>query len=359
MIAPAFSQKRVSAIYQHTCDFLDAYPSSANSTSEIEIQLIGTFHFKSKKWTVAPIEQEILDFQPSHLFVEEVPPQGAEGYTKEAYKNELYTSSKRGKEFYSNGIDSAVAFTGISRAQAPMVIAKSKELLKNDPNDLNARIALINALYINADDSNALLQLVYLRKFADESKGAVYDSLLHQISPIHRKYRFAAGETKYLSVPVAASLHHNEIIPMDYQVGRTVNDSLLSIASRGMMPKLLGRFWQLPYFIKMMKMDKNDPKNDQEAVKYYRTLNEFKAIKNVAKLHEIYLYNPKIEASQIWIESYRKRNREMVASIRKKIVDGNIKKATIIVGAGHVPYFLYELNQQLPKARIILLKEEK
>lgn len=352
-----FSQGRKSPVFIHTIDYFKSQKSGVHSsTSELEILLVGTFHFRSKSFKIPSLEKQIEDFAPEAIFVEEVPPSNIESY-KESYRNSLYENPRRGARFYSDAIDSAVSFTGINREEARIIIEKNDGSI-TDLKDLNEKIKLINALFINADDPNAQLQIALLKKHCKKEHIA-FDSIKKKLSPLHMKYRFAMGETKHLSVPLAVRLKHRELYSMDYQKGRMENDSLLEIASKKMVSKHLWKIWKLPYFLKMMNLDRKGPENDEDALRHIKILNQPKTMVNMAKVHEVYLYSDKLEASKIWLKSYQTRNREMMAIIRENTVAQGFNKIVVIVGASHVPYFMYEISEQLPQARIKLLELDK
>ncbi len=347
------SQGRQSDTYQYTINFLNNYSENGPS-ADPEILLVGTFHFRRKKFDVISVQKQILDFSPEAVFVEEVPPSDKSGY-KETYKNKLYASERYGNSLYSETIDSCVSFSNVSRLKAPGIINKNYRSLAENPQNMRIRVELINALFINGDDHNAWLQMNYLKKIANSDPDVQFDSLTSSISPLHLKYRFYMGETRYLSVPIATELGISKLYGMDYQIGRKRADSLLSISSQKMVPQLLWKLWKLPYMIKMMKMDKKSPKDEQDAVTYFKILNSRQTQKRMMKLHEVHLYNEKNAASKEWIDLYRKRNSEMVKTITKEIENNAIRKAVVVVGASHVPYFIYELHKQLPGSTIKLL----
>ncbi len=343
----ANAQQKESAVMQYLSQF-DSKEAvmSRNGASEVEIMLIGTFHFRNKKLSVPAVEQQLVDFNPQSIYVEEVPP-----HLKEDHYNVLYSNAVRGDRFYSRMTDSVSSLTSIPKEKSHEIVQANRKLLLSNPADVDLRIGLINALFVSMDEPNGHLQISYLAELLGDS----FESAKKRISPINFRYRFCQGETKYLTVPVAARLGLNRIEAMDYQVGRARNDSLLSIASKKMIPGLMLKLWKLPYMIKMMKLDKNTPESTSEAVRHFDILNRWKTIKNMAKIHEIHLNKPRVEASRLWIESYRKRNREMVKLIVQKMEQKEDKRAVVIVGASHVPYFLFEFNRQYPTARIKFL----
>jgi hypothetical protein len=342
------AQKKESAVMNYLNRFKDkeTFLESKTGTSDVEILLLGTFHFRNNKLKVPTVEQQVIDFNPQSIFVEEVPPE-----FKEVYYNMLYTSPRRGSKFYSRMIDSLSLLTGIKREEAEEIARMNTRLLEKDSQNIHFRIELINALYVSMDEPNGHLQLRYLKNMVGDS----FDTLNSKIPSIGLKYRFSSGETKYLSVPIATRLNLDSIESMDYQEERKKNDSLLSIANKKMIPGLMLKLWKLPYLIKMMNLSRNIPENTKEAIKQFDILNRWKTIKNMAKVHEIYLNKPRVEASQIWLKAYRKRNREMVKMIVQTLKQKGDKRAVVIVGASHVPYFLYEFDQQYPKAQIRFL----
>jgi hypothetical protein len=338
-------------IYDYLRTFKDKEAiEKINKDSDKQILIVGTFHFGNKDFKVEPIRDEILKFEPEMIFLEEVPP----GQDKEKYKDELYANPKRGDRFYSQFLDSASAFSDISKNEALTII---RDLTSNAGSfDINERIKLINALFIHSDDPNALLQLGYLKQAVIAQE--LPDSLKSLISPYHQKYRFSMGETRHLAIPIALELGLSRIESMDYQLNRTENDSLLSITTNKIVPRLALKVWKLPYMIKMMNLDKNGPENEKEAIRHFKILNSWKTMLNMAKVHEKYFNNDKVPESVIWNQSYRTRNEEMVKLIEEKATPSNAKRIVIIVGASHVPYFIYEIQKQMPAYRITFLNSE-
>jgi len=179
-LGQAFSQKRKSEVVEHTKHFLKTYDQQ--ESGQKEILLIGAFHFRNRLYDLNAIENQIIEFNPDALFVEEVPAQSESGY-KERYKNELYANAKRGNSFYSDAIDSAVQFTDISRAQAPDLIKEHYEILRKKPKNMDVRVKLINALFINGDDQNAILQIEYLKKILNSDSMPSYEDIKKKFHP--------------------------------------------------------------------------------------------------------------------------------------------------------------------------------
>ncbi len=348
----SFSQKWKSEVYEYTKEFLNSY--DPHKSCEREIMLVGTFHYRSKELSADAVKDQIIDFGPAVIFVEEVPPSDESGY-KEAYKNELYENPKRGARFYSIAVDSMVSYTGISREESEQVIKTNYALLTENPENVDARVELINALFINGDDHNAVLQMEYLKQVLENIPDKSFDSVKSGISPTSFNYRFSMGETRCLSVPIAVQMGHTELYGMDYQKDRVETDSILSIVSKKMIAKLIWKVWKIPYMMKMMGLNNRLPKDDTDADRFHKILNKPKTIKNMAKVQEVYLYSKKSEASKIWIDLYRKRNREMISMVKKAVEEQNFNSVAIVVGAGHVPHFLYEIDKQIPGFCVYLL----
>jgi len=141
---------------------------------------------------------------------------------------------------------------------------------------------------------------------------------------------------------------------MDYQSDRILNDYLLEITTRKLIPRQLWKLWKWPYMLKMLKLDKG-PKDDVDAVRHFEVLNRWRTIKNLVKVNERYMNKSSVPASIEWNALYRKRNHEMVRLIVDKIHQTDAKRSVVIVGASHVPYFVYELHQQAPNTKIRFL----
>jgi hypothetical protein len=167
------------------------------------------------------------------------------------------------------------------------------------------------------------------------------------------------GETKHFSIPASAALKVNEIQYMDYQKDREAIDSLLGITTKKLLPRLAIKVWLLPRMIKMMRMENHVPENERQALKQIKELNKRKTILQMAKLNEVWFKSEKVPASMQYLSLYRKRNKIMIEQILKVMNDHNANKVFVMVGAGHVPYFLWEMHLQSPQTKITLLNVDK
>lgn len=334
----AFSQNR------EVFDFIrntDQGELTLTSDFAIEILLVGTFHFK-KKFLVPDVARQIINFNPEMLFIEEVPPSEHEQYLKDIYR-------KRSINPYKKAIDSAVSFTGISKAEADEIITQ----LKGKRNlSLEEQATVTNALIIKNDESNAFL---YYYRAQQEMSSDDFQRFRSMVTPMHLKRTYCLGETQFLAIPIALDLRIGSISQMDYQVDRVVNDSLLEIAQRKLLPRQLWKLWKLPYFLKMMKLNKG-PKDNDEANRHFRILNKWGTIVNMARMNEKYLNKPSVPASIQWNEVYRKRNTIMINRVKEQSGQTGARKIAIVVGAGHLPYFIYEIKKQFNNASIRFLE---
>lgn len=335
------AQKADRSVY----DYIRFYKKQKDSISyKNEILLVGTFHFR-KEFTVSNVKEQIMNFNPNMIFIEEVPFDAAD---KVKYMDYLYLWY--GDNIYSSAMDSAINFTGFSFKKAVSNTSDPEAYLSIYPNNIQLHLNLINSLFIIHDEPNAFLRLYQMEK-----TNAEYDSLVQYVSPMHLKYKFCSKETRFLSIPIAFQLGLQSIESMDYHYNRKQNDSLLSIASRKLVPRVLLRPWKIPYMIKMMSIDKKGPKNEKDAIKHFKVLNKWKSFKNMARLHDKYLNNSKVEASLEWNKNFKTRNRKMTERIVSRMHETQSNKAAIIVGASHVPYILYELHKQSPETKVTFL----
>jgi hypothetical protein len=177
-----------------------------------------------------------------------------------------------------------------------------------------------------------------------------------KITPFHRRFKFSLRETQYLSIPLAEKLRLQKIHYMDDQLMRVESDSLLNVTVRKVMPKLMLRFWKIPYMLKMAKLDQKGPQTNEEALAHFTILNKRKTILNMAKLHDQYFNNKKIPESKKWNEYFRERNQQMVDQVMKGIADVQAKKVLVVVGGSHVPYFIWFIKTQYPQAKLRFLE---
>ena len=106
-------------------------------------------------------------------------------------------------------------------------------------------------------------------------------------------------------------------------------------------------------------MENHVAKNERQAIKQIRELNKKKTIRQIAKLNEVWLQSKKVPASVQYLSLYRKRNKIMVEQILKGMNDHNVNKGFVVVGAGHVSYFLWEFHLQSPDTKISMLNLDK
>lgn len=312
-----------------------------------ELLLIGSFHFK-RYFDVQPVIDQIVDFEADQLFGEVVPP----GDYVESYRNFLYASSRRGNSYYTQMIDSTIRFTGIDKLKASGLVRANDDVVITDSGNSAEMVELANAFFVRNDESNGYLQMGYLRAHLDS---AGYTNLSNQISPVHLQRTFILREVLHVLRPAAIELGIKRIDQMDYQRDRAVNDSLLNIISAKLIPRQFWRVWKIPYMIRMMNMDKNGPKDDEDAIRHFEILNRFDTYLNMAEVHEKYLYNPKMTPSMEWNRIYRKRNQKMVELIASSMTENGSNKAAVLVGASHIPYFIFEISKQMPDTKITLL----
>lgn len=316
--------------------------------AEREILLIGSFHF-NKSFDVQPVIDQIIDFEPQELFAETVPPND---YV-ESYRNHI--NRRRGNNYYTQVIDSSIEFTGIDKESAANIILQNDNKVISEPGDTKSQIDLANAFFVSNDEANGYLQLAYIRSQVDS---ADYQLLRKQISPIHLRRSFILREILNVLRPAAVDLGLERIEPMDYQRDRVANDSLLNIASSKLMWRQFWKVWKLPRMIKLMKMDNEGPKDDEEAVEHFRILNELRFYQDAIKLHQSFLYNSKVPASIEWNEINANRNQQMVKLISESMNEKGSNKAVVLVGASHIPYFIYEISRQMPSTKIKFLDLE-
>jgi hypothetical protein len=346
LIVPSFAQENC---YTYLKDNKD-WESQTNASHSVEIFLLGTFHFK-QKFVVPQVEKQLLDFKPEAIFVEEVSPDAS---YKETYLNRLY--SYYGVNVYSAKIDSLAEFMKINKSDVAGNINKSYQILRENPGALADRVNLINYLFIAKDDANANYQWHLLNSHLNSNQAQLTPIMDQKLTPFHRRLKFSMRETHYLTIPLAEKLNLQKIHYMDDQLMRFENDSLLSITVRKVMPKLMLRFWKIPYMLKMQKLDQQGPQTNDEALAHFKILNERKTILNMAKLHDQYFNNKKIPESKKWNEHFRERNQNMVDQIMKGLSDSKAKKALVIVGASHVPYFIWFIKTQYPQAKLRFLE---
>ena len=306
------------------------------------------FHFK-KFFDVQPVIDQIVDFGPQELFAEVVPPTDY----LETYRNHLYR--RKGENYYTQMIDSSIAFTGMDKESALKFIQQNNNKVIKEPGDTNSQIQLANAFFISNHEPNGYLQLAYIRNQVDSTE---YQLLRKEISPIHRERTFILPEISHVLRPAAVELGLERIEPMDYQRDRILNDSLLNIASSKLMWRQFWKVWKLPRMIKLMKMDNEGPKNDTEAITHFKVLNELRFYKDAIALHQSFLYNKGLPASIEWNEINSHRNQQMVKLISEAMKKNGSSKAAVLVGASHVPYFIYEISKQMPTTKIKLLDIE-
>lgn len=313
---------------------------------EIEILLVGTFHFKTKL-SVPDVESQIKNFNPDMLFVEEVP---ADEHQR--FRSDLAKQRKSARNLYDEAIDSAIRFTGLSREEAFRTI---EQLTLRKKLTYQERASLVNSLIITNNETNAFLHFYSAQKSMNEVEFQKFRSLL---TPMHLNRTYCSGETKFLTIPIAISLHLKHISLMDFQKDRILNDSLLAITQKKLIPRQIWKIWQLPYFLKMMKLNKG-PKDDSDAIRHFRILNKWKTIINMARLNEKLMNKRSVPESIHWNAIYRKRNEMMIKRVHDQSLRAHAKKIAIVVGASHVPYHIYEIKKQFKNASIELLNVKK
>lgn len=334
-------------------DFMDRFTSRDEierlaPNAKKEIFLIGSFHFK-RYFDVQPVIDQIVDFGPQELFAEAVPPNDY----LEAYRNYLYNI--KGKDYYTQMIDSTINFTGIGKELALKILEQNNNKVITESGDIKSQIDLANAFFISNDESNGYLQLGYIRKQVDSSD---YQLLSNEISPIHLRRFFILREILDVLRPAAVELGLERIEPMDYQRDRVANDSLLNISTSKLIWRQFWKVWKLPRIIKLMKMDNEGPANDKEALEHFKILNELRFYKDAIDLQQSMLYNSNVPASIEWNEINSYRNQQMVKRISETMNKNGSDKAVVLVGASHVPHFIYEISRQMPSTKIKFLDLE-
>lgn len=309
------------------------FPEPSSSKDEKSIVIVGLPHLTQPLRGIKHVCEVLINYAPDLVLVESIP---ATAPYKESHYNDLFSQTMDSSSFYTDLIEAMVQESAITREHASRLVSTLQ------PDDNQARLRLAKAHFINRDDVNASYQWYLL----DQENGA--DFAEDQPKLCKNIWNTEIGQ---IAFPVARNLGHERLSGMDCQSNYAKDLALLNKGIAGLHRhpvQIVARYLPLiPVAIRLIPA--------WMAGRLIIAMNTRRGILQWAKVSKS-LYSSS-DILEDWHSSYLDRNRCMVEHIVRHIRTYDSKRILVLVGAGHVAYFLWLLQDQLPDANLLTLHD--